>query len=218
MIRLNKFLAMSLNISRRKADQFIVENKIKINGHLAVLGEKIDTSIDEVTYLGNKLEKRIEKKYYAFYKPRGYVCSHKVQGNSVTIYKLIEDKSLKFAGRLDRDSEGLLLLSNDGDWIYKLTHPKYNIKKVYEVKTIDEIDEDIFKLKVKIDGVGYTINNLLKKGDQEYKVTLLTGKNREIRKIFKYNDIGITSLKRVQMESYLLNDMKPGEIRKLEVL
>ena len=83
---------------------------------------------------------------------------------------------------------------------------------------IDEIDEDIFKLKVKIDGVGYTINNLLKKGDQEYKVTLLTGKNREIRKIFKYNDIGITSLKRVQMESYLLNDMKPGEIRKLEVL
>ena len=209
---------MSLNISRRKADQFIVENKIKINGHLAVLGEKIDTSIDEVTYLGNKLEKRIEKKYYAFYKPRGYVCSHKVQGNSVTIYKLIEDKSLKFAGRLDRDSEGLLLLSNDGDWIYKLTHPKYNIKKVYEVKTIDEIDEDIFKLKVKIDGVGYTINNLLKKGDQEYKVTLLTGKNREIRKIFKYNDIGITSLKRVQMESYLLNDMKPGEIRKLEVL
>ena len=218
MIRLNKFLAMSLNISRRKADQFIVENKIKINGHLAVLGEKIDTSIDEVTYLGNKLEKRIEKQYYAFYKPRGYVCSHKVQGNSVTIYKLIEDKSLKFAGRLDRDSEGLLLLSNDGDWIYKLTHPKYNIKKVYEVKTIDEIDEDIFKLKVKIDGVGYTINNLLKKGDQEYKVTLLTGKNREIRKIFKYNDIGITSLKRVQMESYLLNDMKPGEIRKLEVL
>ena len=218
MIRLNKFLAMSLNISRRKADQFIVENKIKINGHLAVLGEKIDTSIDEVTYLGNKLEKQIEKKYYAFYKPRGYVCSHKVQGSSVTIYKLIEDKSLKFAGRLDRDSEGLLLLSNDGDWIYKLTHPKYNIKKVYEVKTIDEIDEDIFKLKVKIDGVGYTINNLLKKGDQEYKVTLLTGKNREIRKIFKYNDIGITSLKRVQMESYLLNDMKPGEIRKLEVL
>ena len=209
---------MSLNISRRKADQFIVENKIKINGHLAVLGEKIDTAIDEVTYLGNKLEKRIEKKYYAFYKPRGYVCSHKVQGNSVTIYKLIEDKSLKFAGRLDRDSEGLLLLSNDGDWIDKLTHPKYNIKKVYEVKTIDEIDEDIFKLKVKIDGVGYTINNLLKKGDQEYKVTLLTGKNREIRKIFKYNDIGITSLKRVQMESYLLNDMKPGEIRKLEVL
>jgi len=209
---------MSLNISRRKADQFIVENKIKINGHLAVLGEKIDTAIDEVTYLGNKLEKRIEKKYYAFYKPRGYVCSHKVQGNSVTIYELIEDKSLKFAGRLDRDSEGLLLLSNDGDWIDKLTHPKYNIKKVYEVKTIDEIDEDIFKLKVKIDGVGYTINNLLKKGDQEYKVTLLTGKNREIRKIFKYNDIGITSLKRVQMESYLLNDMKPGEIRKLEVL
>ena len=218
MIRLNKFLAMSLNISRRKADQFIVENKIKINDHLAVLGEKIDTAIDEVTYLGNKLEKRIEKKYYAFYKPRGYVCSHKVQGNSVTIYKLIEDKSLKFAGRLDRDSEGLLLLSNDGDWIDKLTHPKYNIKKVYEVKTIDEIDEDIFQLKVKIDGVGYTINSLLKKRDQEYKVTLLTGKNREIRKIFKYNDIGITSLKRVQMESYLLNDMKPGEIRKLEVL
>ena len=217
MIRLNKFLAMSLNISRRTADLLIVGNKVKINSHFAVLGEKIDTVVDEVTYLGNKLDNFIVKKYYAFYKPRGYICSHKVQGGSVTIYKLIEDKSLKFAGRLDKDSEGLLLLSNDGDWINKLTHPKYNIKKVYEVKTNSKIDKNTFKLKVKIEGVIYTINDLLKIGEKEYKVTLSTGKNREIRKIFKYNDIGIESLKRVQMDVYLLNGMKPGEIMKLEV-
>ena len=218
MIRLNKFLAMSLDISRRNADLLIVDNKIKINSHLAVLGQKIDSVVDEVTYLGNKIDNVIVKKYYAFYKPRGYICSHKVQGGSVTIYKLIGDKSLKFAGRLDKDSEGLLLLSNDGDWINKLTHPKYSIKKVYEVKTISEIDKNTFKLKVKMEGVIYTINDLFRIGDKEYKVTLTTGKNREIRKIFKYNDIGIESLKRVQMDVYLLNGMKPGEIMKLEVV
>lgn len=217
MIRLNKFLAMKLTISRRKADVLIIEEQIYINERLAVLGQKIEPEVDEVTYLGKQLDNKINKKYYAFYKPRGYICSHKVQGKSLTIYKLINDKSLKFAGRLDMDSEGLLLLSNDGDWIDKLTHPKYNITKIYEVSTISNIDEDAIQLKVKIEGVIYNINKLLKIGDKKYQVTLSTGKNREIRKIFKYNDIGITRLKRIQMDCYLLDGIKPGEIKKLAV-
>ena len=215
MIRLNKFLASSLGISRRKSDVLISKGEIEVNSEVANIGATVDITKDIVKFKG-KIIKESQKKYYAFSKPKGYICSRMRQGETKTIYSLINDNSLKYAGRLDKDSEGLLLLSNDGDWINELTHPKYKIKKVYIVGTNKIIDRDEFKLKIKVQTSKYEILKLVKIEDYLYKATLGTGKNREIREIFKYNKIGITSLKRIRMGKYTLGDMKPGELVQIE--
>ena len=215
MIRLNKFLASSLGISRRKSDVLISKGEIEVNSEVANIGATVDITKDIVKFKG-KIIKESQKKYYAFYKPKGYICSRMRQGETKTIYSLINDRSLKYAGRLDKDSEGLLLLSNDGDWINEMTHPKYKIKKVYIVGTNKIIDRDEFKLKIKVQTSKYEILKLVKIEDYLYKATLGTGKNREIREIFKYNKIGITSLKRIRMGKYTLGDMQPGELVQIE--
>jgi len=214
VIRLNKYLASSLSISRRKADELISGGEVFINSEIASIGTIVNIENDIVTYQGNIL-KVAEKDYFIFYKPYGYICSRSKQGKTNTIYSLIDNKTLKYAGRLDKESEGLLLLSNDGDWINKLTHPRFNVKKVYIVKTSKNIDRKKFKLSINFNNDIYEILNLTVIGDCEYKVVLTTGKNREIRKIFKYNNINIVSLKRIQMGMYKLGNMKPGELIKL---
>ena len=214
MIRLNKYLASSLSISRRKADEIISEGEVFLNSEVASIGSIVNIEKDIVTYQGNII-KEAEKDYYLFYKPHGYICSRYKQGKTKTIYSLINNNTLKYAGRLDKESEGLLLLSNDGDWINKLTHPRFNVKKIYIVKTLKNIDTNNFKLTINFNNEIYKIMNLTVIGNCEYKVILSTGKNREIRKIFKYNNINIVSLKRIQMGKYKLGNMKPGELIKL---
>ena len=216
MIRLNKFLALNLNISRRSADELINNQLIHVNGLIAQIGQKIDDKKDEVLYLGNKVEEEI-KKYFMFYKPPGYICSHKKQGSTPTIYDIISDTNLKYAGRLDKESEGLLLLSNDGDWINKLTHPKYQINKIYHVTVENEINIDTFKTVVEKENKLYQINNITKLKSYVYEVVLTTGKKREIREIFQYNKVAINRLKRVQMGEYIIENMQPGDIKELHL-
>ena len=114
---------MNLNVSRRDSD-ILVENKsIKINGVIANHGDLVDD--DDIVMHKNQVIQAIkEHEYFLFYKPYGYVSSHKRQGESKIIYDLIHNKSLKFGGRLDKDSEGLMLLSTDGVWLNKYSHPK----------------------------------------------------------------------------------------------
>ena len=216
MIRLNKFLALNLNISRRSADELINNQLIHVNGLIAQIGQKIDDKKDEVLYLGNKVEEEI-KKYFMFYKPPGYICSHKKQGSTPTIYDIISDTNLKYAGRLDKESEGLLLLSNDGDWINKLTHPKYQINKIYHVTVENEINIDTFKTVVEKENKLYQINKIKKLKSYVYEVVLTTGKKREIREIFQYNKVAINRLKRVQMGEYIIENMQPGDIKELHL-
>ena len=192
----------------------IIEKSVFINSEVAKLGTVVNTQNDTVIFKG-KIINEVKKEYYIFYKPSGYICSRTKQGQVKTIYSLFENDTLKYAGRLDKDSEGLLLLSNDGDWINELTHPRYNVKKIYIVKTSSNIDKKNFDLKVNVGNDIYEILNLLHIGDREYRVVLTTGKNREIRKIFTYNNVDIISLKRIQMGKYKLGDMKPGDLIKL---
>lgn len=215
MIRLNKFLAINLEISRRAADELISNGLVIVNSQVGHVGQKIRTKKDIVYYNGKKVD-CVKKIYYILYKPKGYICSRSKQGKSPTIYDLIDYKNLKYAGRLDKDSEGLLLLSNDGDWIYGLTHPKFEVEKIYIVNTNSEIDLKKFISIYEKDRFIYKLNKISRVGVQEYKVVLTTGKKREIREIFQYNDIGITKLKRIQMGNYMLGEMKPGELREIE--
>ena len=136
-IRLNKFLAERLGLSRREADDLIARKKVSVNGKVAELGARISES-DQVLCGGEPVAFEKDYTYLKFNKPVGYVCSRKKQGDADTIYSLLPEKYhvLKTVGRLDKDSCGLILLTDDGDFAFRLTHPKFKKHKVYLV-TLD---------------------------------------------------------------------------------
>ncbi len=137
-LRLNKFLAERLGVSRREADDLIAAGRVEIDGRTAILGDRIPVSIDKkpkVCYNGKIIPFETDFLYIVLNKPVGYVCSRRAQGTAPTLYDLLpkDFKKLKTVGRLDKDSSGLILLTNDGDFAYKMTHPKFRKTKVYEV-------------------------------------------------------------------------------------
>ncbi len=213
-MRINKYLALHLNTSRRNADELIKAKKITVNNKLAVIGQDIMTT-DVITYQNKILSSKIIYKYFKFYKPIGYICSSKSQGKSKTIYDIIKDNSLKYSGRLDKDSEGLMLLSNDGDWLNKINHPSNGYEKEYTVTVSQPIDFKSFKKVVTDKNEKLVINKLSKVNKFEYKVTLNTGKNREIRRVFEKNKVEIKNLKRISIGNFLLDDMKIGQLSQI---
>jgi len=144
-LRINKFLALNLNKSRREADKLIQNKQIKVNGINAELGQIINSD-DVLSYKNEIISTLTKHRYYKFYKPRNYISSKVSQGNGKTIYDLIKNKNLKYSGRLDKDSEGLMLLSTDGNWLNENSHPSNEIIKEYIVTTeIPNIDLEKFK-------------------------------------------------------------------------
>lgn len=135
MTRLNKHIARILGISRREADTLIDSGKVKVDGKTAVLGQQPDANA-AITVDGKTIDKSSTAQYIALNKPVGYVCSRKQQGDSPTIYSLLPPdlQQLKTVGRLDRDSSGIILLTNDGDFAHQMTHPSFSKVKIYEVK------------------------------------------------------------------------------------
>ena len=140
-IRLNKYLAERLGVSRREADELISAGKITIDGRVAKLGDKVFQApqldkTSKVCYNGKIVPNKAKYLYLALNKPVGYVCSRHAQGTTPTLYELLPAKyrQLKTVGRLDKDSSGLILLTNDGDFAYQMTHPKFRKTKIYEVE------------------------------------------------------------------------------------
>ena len=213
-MRINKYLALHLNISRRNADELIRAKKITVNNNLAVIGQDIMTT-DVIEYQNKILSSKIVYKYFKFYKPIGYICSTKAQGKSKTIYDILNDNSLKYSGRLDKDSEGLMLLSNDGDWLNSINHPSKGYEKKYIVIVSQPIDLSSFQKVVTDKNEKLVINNLSKVNKFEYKVSLNTGKNREIRRVFAKNKVEIKNLKRISIGNFLLDDMKIGQLSRI---
>ena len=213
-MRINKYLALHLNTSRRNADELIKAKKITVNNKYAVIGQDIMTT-DVITYQNKILSSKIVYKYFKFYKPIGYICSSKSQGKSKTIYDIVNDISLKYSGRLDKDSEGLMLLSNDGDWLNNINHPSKGYEKEYIVTVSKPIDFNSFKKVVTDKNEKLVINKLSKLNKFEYKVTLCTGKNREIRRVFAKNKVEIKNLKRISIGNFLLDDMKIGQLSQI---
>ena len=213
-MRINKYLALHLNTSRRNADELIKAKKITVNNKLAVIGQDIMTT-DKISYENKILSSKIVYKYFKFYKPIGYICSTKTQGKSKTIYDILNDNSLKYSGRLDKDSEGLMLLSNDGDWLNKINHPSNGYEKEYIVTVSQPIDLNSFKKDVIDKNEKLSINKFIKLNKFEYKVTLNTGKNREIRRVFAKNNVEIINLKRISIGNFLLEGMKIGQLSQI---
>jgi 23S rRNA pseudouridine2605 synthase len=216
--RLNKHLALCLGISRRQADDLIAESKVFINDEPATLGARI-TDSDEVKVNGKKLSGNVELVYLALNKPAGYVCSRQAQGESKTIYELLPKKyqPLKSVGRLDKDSSGIILLTNDGDFAFQMTHPSFHKVKTYTVK----LDKDLEPLHQQMisnhgvnldDGVSQLVLERAGESDRkEWIITMHEGRNRQIRRTFDSLGYTVKNLHRTNFGNYALGDIKPGK-------
>lgn len=217
-IRLNKFLAERLGISRRDADEAIVGGLVTINGEVAVLGARVDKT-DKVCYNEKIVPFETGFSYIAFNKPTGYVCSRRAQGDAPTLYDLLPKdlRVLKTVGRLDKDSSGLILLTNDGDFAFQMTHPKFYKEKVYEV-TLDCELEPLHQQMINDFGVqledGISKLGLMRMNDdsrKEWRVAMSEGRNRQIRRTFAALGYKVVALHRIQFGKYQLTGLKSGE-------
>ena len=216
--RLNKFLARQLGISRREADVLIENETVMGNHTLATLGTRITPS-DSIDVAGTPVARRpAALRYIALNKPIGYVCSRRMQGNAPTIYSLLppELHMLKPVGRLDKDSSGLLLLTNDGDFAYRMTHPKFAKTKQYRVR----LDRDLEPLHQQMisdfgieldDGRSQLILTRLDDNRREWHITMSEGRNRQIRRTFAALGYTVTRLHRTNFGNYTLNGIQQGK-------
>ena len=217
-IRLNKFLALHLGISRREADNLINQKKVTINNEIATLGARFNKS-DVIIVNGKKLQESISYQYLALNKPVGFVCSRKQQGDNKTIYELLPKKfySLKPVGRLDKNSSGLILLTNDGDFAYRMTHPSFAKIKIYNVKLNKELaplhQQMICDYGIKlIDGPSkLQLERFNDDSRKEWIVTMHEGRNRQIRRTFESLGYNVIKLHRTNFGNFALNNLKQGE-------
>lgn len=224
--RLQKFIANSGFCSRRKAEEYITNGFVKVNGNtVRELGTKINPDKDEVMVKNQRMEKVNKKIYVLLNKPIGYVTTTKEQFGRDMVTDLINIKEkLLPVGRLDMYTSGALILTNDGEFIFKVTHPKYEIEKTYNVTIRGEITEDeIEKLRngIQIDDYvsGKAKVKILKidkeKGISRIEITIHEGKNREVRKMFSALDKKVLALHRSKIEDISVKNLKLGEWRYL---
>lgn len=219
-IRLNKYLAECGVCSRRDADKLIETGAVLVNGKAAQAGMKV-TERDEIVLRGKRLERRERKVVLAYYKPVGVTCTERDAHAKVTIRDVLKyPVRVTYAGRLDKDSEGLLLMTNDGLLIQKTMKAIENHEKEYIVKVQEEIkDEMIQKM-----SSGIFLPELKtstrpcfveKQGKYTFRIVLTQGLNRQIRRMCKECGYHVKSLKRVRVMNILLGSMKPGDYREV---
>ena len=227
-IRLQKFLADCGIASRRKCEELIKEKKVKVNGEIAILGTKVDSQKDKIEYNGKIIKNNVDKyTYILLNKPIGVVTSSKDQFGRETVLDLIKLKErIVPVGRLDMYTSGALILTNDGEFVYKVTHPKHEINKTYNV-TISGIvsNEDIEKLQS-----GVIIDNdyktkpakvkILKKEKEKnisrIEITIHEGKNRQVRKMCNAIGKKVLALHRSKIGNINVKDLKIGTWRYLK--
>ena len=219
-IRLNKFLAEKTGISRREADNFIAEKKVLINGKVAELGARIKEN-DEIVLNGKKVDNSpVSYTYLMLNKPENYVSSRKAQGDVPTLYELLPDeyKKLKTVGRLDKNSSGLILLTDDGDFAFSHNHPKFFKIKTYII-TLDRALEPLHQQEISDFGIkledGPSKLFLTKLNDERtvWQVEMSEGRNRQIRRTFSALGYEVIKLHRIEFGEYRLGDLKAGEFK-----
>ena len=224
--RLQKFFTDSGILSRRAAEKEIAAGKVKVNGVTAVIGQKIDTEKDRVEYLGKPVvpDKKPRFLYVVLNKPAGYVTTMRDEKSRPCVAQLVADVPERVypVGRLDCPSEGLLLLTNDGDMTYRLTHPKHHIGKEYEVLVRGHVTtEHMQKLNASMTIDDYAIEPVktekILETEKEtlLKMTLFEGRNRQIRKMCEQVGLSVLRLQRISLGTITLGRLKPGQWRYL---
>ncbi len=229
---LQKIIAESGLASRREAEKMIRNQEVKLNGEIAILGDRAEAEKDIILINGKPLPGKAEKIYLKLNKPAGYTCTNRVFPGEQNIFQLLPKGERLFSiGRLDKDSRGLVILTNDGDLAQRLAHPRYEHEKVYEVLIDYRSREENQFLEI---GAGHRlISNLIKGVDIEegdgivhakralylqnnrFVITLSEGKKRQVRRMFAAAGYRVKDLKRISFAGLKLGGLKEGSWEKL---
>lgn len=223
-MRLNKYIASSGICSRRKADELIEQGVVSVNGKkVTELGFQVNEK-DKV-FIGTDIIRPKKLEYYKFYKPSGFITSSDDEKDRKIIYDLFPANmhSLKPVGRLDRDSSGLIILTNDGDLINELTHPSIKVPKVYIV-TVDgkvhlhHLEKMAQGIEIEEGKTAYAESQILESTNKKtvLQITLFQGLNRQIRKMFESLGFEVTSLKRISHATITIEGLKKGQFKPIK--
>lgn len=219
--RINAYVASSSELSRRASDEAIINKRVRINGRIAVLGDRV--GVNDVVTLDSKTIEMIERHVvYALNKPKGYVCTNidkHAKHLAVSLIKEADQMFLHSIGRLDKDSEGLILFTNNGYLTKQITHPKSEVEKEYYVKAqrrISEKDIRVLKEGITDNGEFLHVKSIEQMSPTESLIVLNEGKNREIRRLFNHIGNEVESLVRIRIGGYTLPPtLKSGMYKKL---
>ena len=223
-MRLQKYMASCGVASRRKCEEFILEGQVSVNGNVVTeLGTQVSED-DVVCFRGEVIRMKDDYVYYMLNKPAGYVTTVQDEKNRPTVIDLIKDEAHRVfpVGRLDYNTSGLLILTNDGALTYELTHPKHHVNKCYEVKVkgpLSETAQKALRGGVIIDGKKtYPADlRILRKGQKTtlFHLTIHEGRNRQVRKMCEAVGYPVLSLQRIAIGKLKIGDLKLGDYRKL---
>lgn len=223
-VRLQKYMAENGIASRRKSEELIAAGKVRVNGKIAAIGDKVDPKHDKVTVSGKRVVKVKKNVYIMLHKPRGFITTMHDELDRKCVAELIQDVPERVypVGRLDRESEGLLLLTNDGEFANALTHPSRHVPKTYRVTVRPDVTKEqlaAFENGIEIDGRPTLPAEVRVLDKQEGRVVLevviYEGRNRQIRKMCEALGLEVARLKRTKIGSLKLGMLKQGEYRYL---
>jgi pseudouridine synthase len=226
MMRLQKYMAQSGVASRRACEQIILEGKVKVNGRkVTEMGFQVNEKSDIVHVQGKRIGTFEQKAYYMLNKPRGYLSTSCDERGRKTVMDLIPKKDRLYpVGRLDQNTSGLIILTNDGDLTYGLTHPKHHIPKTYVIKvTPIPTKEQLAYLRKGGDIGPYVIGpceiqtRAVEEDKASYTVTINEGKNHQVRNMFEYCGCEVITLKRIAIGKLTLKGLNVGKTRELEL-
>ena len=224
-LRIQKFMSECGVCSRRKAEELVLQGKVKINGKLADIGDKIDPYSDKIIVNGKPIKRQEEKRYIMLHKPRGFLTSLSDNFDRKCITMLTKgiEERIYPVGRLDKNSEGLLLLTNDGEFANMITHPKTHIPKTYRITVRPPLDDE--SLNSLMNGVKLDDGYITKPADvsvltqEENRIVLLItiyeGKNRQIRRMCESLSLELIRLKRIAIGEIRLGMLQQGKWRDL---
>ena len=221
--RLQKILSARGVASRRKAEEMIEQGLITLNGTVAVLGDTADPDMDEILVEGRPLPSKQEYVYILLHKPRGYVTTLSDEKGRPNAAQLVSDCGVRVypVGRLDMDSEGLLLFTNDGDFANALMHPRHEVKKTYDTWVTGYVPGAEVKLSRPIELDGYLIRppkvTLIRAEGRKakFRITIHEGRNRQVRRMCEAAGMTVTRLKRIREGTLSLGDLPLGKWRYL---
>lgn len=223
-MRLNKYIAQSGICSRRKADELIEQGVVSVNGKkITELGFKV--SEKDKVFINNEIVRPKKNEYYKFYKPTGYITTAEDEKDRKIIYDLLPPNmhNLKPVGRLDRDSSGLIILTNDGDLINELTHPSLKVPKIYIVSVdgrvhLHHLEKMAQGIEIEKGKIAYADSSIVESTNKKttLQITLYQGLNRQIRKMFDTLGLEVISLKRIQHATIDLEGLKKGQFKPIK--
>ncbi len=222
-IIIQKAIALSGLSSRRKAEDLVLNGSVKINGKNATVGQMVDIEKDIIIVRGKKISFPENYTYLKLNKPKGYVCTSKSFKNEKNIFELVNSNERLFViGRLDKNSRGLVILTNDGDLTQKISHPKYKHNKKYLVKVSPMVNNFSEMKKEFIKGVNIggeegiaKVENIINKPNNYFEIILSEGKKRQIRKMFEVFKYKVLDLQRIEIAGVKLATLSEGRYEKL---